>query len=83
MSRTSPNAIAQAILDAPAWARVGITAPSEWLREDAAHELARAIVETVSTGPDESDMEGSTAIQLSFLNSRNVDRLRNQTDGAA
>jgi hypothetical protein len=37
--------IAQAILAAPGWARVGITAPAERLREDAARELARAVLE--------------------------------------
>lgn len=81
MSRTNSDAIAQAILEAPAWARVGITAPSEWLRKDAAQELARAIMETVWTGPEESDAGGSTAVQLSFLSSRNAERLGNQVDG--
>ncbi|WP_225009723.1 DUF6771 family protein [Novosphingobium percolationis] len=38
-----PDTIAKAILAAPGWARVGITAPNERLREDAALELARAI----------------------------------------
>lgn len=37
--------IAQALLAAPGWARVGLTAPAEQLREDAARELARAVLE--------------------------------------
>ncbi|MFM5924586.1 MAG: DUF6771 family protein [Novosphingobium sp.] len=44
MNRIDASAIACAILDAPGWARVGITAPSERLRQDAALELALAIL---------------------------------------
>lgn len=44
MITTSPAHLAQTILTAPAWARVGITAPNERLREQAAEELALAIV---------------------------------------
>jgi len=43
MERLDPNTIAEAILAAPGWARVGITAPSASLRLDAALELAKAI----------------------------------------
>ncbi|WHU02490.1 DUF6771 family protein [Sphingomonas sp. NIBR02145] len=38
-----PTDISEAILHAPGWARVGITAPSPRLREQAATELARAV----------------------------------------
>ena len=38
-------AIAQTILRAPGWVRVGITAPNERLRDEAACELARAILD--------------------------------------
>lgn len=41
--RIDQDTIARAILAAPGWARVGITAPNERLREDAARELARVI----------------------------------------
>jgi hypothetical protein len=41
----NPNTIAEALLSAPGWARMGITAPNERLREDAALELARAVLE--------------------------------------
>lgn len=47
MTRIDTASVAHAILEAPGWARVGITAPSSWLREDAALELARAIAERV------------------------------------
>jgi len=42
--RIDTDAIVQAILSAPGWARIGITAPKERLREEAAQELARAIL---------------------------------------
>lgn len=45
MSRVEPVELAATILSAPAWARVGITAPNERLREEAALELARSILE--------------------------------------
>lgn len=38
-----PTDISEAILEAPGWARVGITAPSPRVREQAASELARTI----------------------------------------
>lgn len=44
MERFAPAQLAETILSAPAWARVGITAPNERLREEAALELARAIL---------------------------------------
>jgi hypothetical protein len=43
--QTDESTIAQALLTAPGWARVGLTAPGEGLREDAARELARAVLE--------------------------------------
>ena len=43
MSRIDDAIIARAILSAPGWARVGISDPTPWMREDAAAELARAI----------------------------------------
>jgi hypothetical protein len=47
MERIDTSAVAHAILDAPGWARVGITAASSCLREDAALELARVIADAV------------------------------------
>lgn len=45
MTRIEEAAIANAILKAPGWAKVGISAPKEQLREDAARELARVILD--------------------------------------
>lgn len=45
MSRIDETAIATIILRAPGWARVGITVPDDRLRDAAAGELARTIVE--------------------------------------
>lgn len=50
MSRVDHAIVAESILRAPGWARVGITASSEHLRDQAARELARAIVERID-GP--------------------------------
>jgi hypothetical protein len=43
MEQPNTDAIARAILAAPAWARVGITAPKMAIREAAAQELALQI----------------------------------------
>ena len=51
MERIAPTIIAKAILAAPGWARVGITAPSEFLREDAAEELALTILDQIEQQP--------------------------------
>jgi hypothetical protein len=47
--------IAQALLSAPGWARVGITSRKAYQREDAALELARAILASASPGADSAD----------------------------
>ena len=49
------HSIANALLSAPGWARVGITAPKEHLREQAARELARVVLEGATDAPDSSD----------------------------
>ncbi|MBB5710841.1 DUF6771 family protein [Sphingomonas xinjiangensis] len=47
-----PTAIAEALLfSTPGWARIGLTAPNERLRERAAHELALSIAEALGDGP--------------------------------
>ena len=43
--RIDPTVIASSLLTAPSWVRVGLTSTVDRLREDAANELARAIVE--------------------------------------
>ena len=45
MDSPSPLTLASMVLSAPGWVRVGITAPSERLRQEAALELAVLIVE--------------------------------------
>lgn len=60
MERIDTSAVAHAILDAPGWARVGITAPSSFLREDAALELARLIADAVDAPPSVPPAEQST-----------------------
>lgn len=49
MSRIDATTIAAAILDAPGSARVGIAAPTETVRDAAAHELVRTIIERIGT----------------------------------
>jgi hypothetical protein len=53
MERLDPDLIADALLAAPGWARVGLTAPTDHLRRQSARELALAIVEEVD-GPSPS-----------------------------
>lgn len=54
MSRIDATTIATTILTAPGWARVGIAAPTETVRDAAAHELARTIIERIGTATGES-----------------------------
>ena len=44
MTRFDEASLADALLTAPGWARVGLTAPTSTVREDAACELARVII---------------------------------------
>jgi hypothetical protein len=59
MERFAPElsqvAISSAILAAPGWARVGITMPNDRLREQAAEELARAILDRLH--PAEANLD--------------------------
>jgi len=48
MERIDPSLIADALLTSAGWARIGLTAPDEHLREQAAKELAITICETIS-----------------------------------
>jgi hypothetical protein len=63
MQTPSPSHVAQVILTAPAWARVGIAAPSEALRERAAQELALVIVERLDEPLPQQDT-GQIALPL-------------------
>lgn len=55
MPTLDPSRLAQMILEAPAWARLGITAPKQDLRQRAAEELARAIAERMDAGTEVHD----------------------------
>lgn len=50
MERIDANRVAETILAAPGWARVGIAAPTSHIRVAAAQELARAILAEVEDG---------------------------------
>jgi hypothetical protein len=58
MERIDLDIMADAILESPGWARVGITAPSPSLREDAARELAGAIAERLQAAPPKAEQLG-------------------------
>lgn len=45
MTRFDETTLAEALLTAPGWARVGLSAPTPMMREDAAGELARVILD--------------------------------------
>ncbi|WP_454798683.1 DUF6771 family protein [Novosphingobium lindaniclasticum] len=51
MQRLDPQQLSEAILSAPAWARVGITMRDERMRLKAAAELAQSIVERLEDYP--------------------------------
>lgn len=51
MDMPSPLSLAAAVLTAPGWVRVGISAPSERVREQAALELAERIVARMEAPP--------------------------------
>ena len=60
MDKIDTARVAETILSAPGWARVGITAPTSHIRVEAAFELARAIIESmrVSAEPSSPDQLG-------------------------
>jgi hypothetical protein len=45
MERIDPDQIAEALLSAPGWARLGLTERSEHIRRQSARELALAVIE--------------------------------------
>lgn len=51
MDRIEPSTLAGALLAAPGWARVGLSAPTMRMREDAAGELARVILSEIEQVP--------------------------------
>lgn len=57
-----PALVSEALLNAPAWARVGLTMPDERMRAKAAAELANTILERLTGYPGVPD-----ANQLNLL----------------
>lgn len=57
MPRIDKSRIAEALLAAPGWARVGISDPTPWMREDAAIELANEILRQVNAPEPEADRQ--------------------------
>lgn len=55
MERLDPLYLSEIILSAPGWARIGLTAPVEHLREQSARELALSIIEGLEREPDHPD----------------------------
>jgi len=55
MDNIDEHRVAKAILTAPGWARVGISAPKESTREAAAQELALTITKMFGDRPPASD----------------------------
>jgi len=51
MFRIDEARIAEALLTAPGWARVGLSDPTPWMRADAAAELARVIARGAEAPP--------------------------------
>jgi hypothetical protein len=47
MMTPDSSSLAQTLLHAPGWARMGLTAPNERLREQAAAELAETIIDAL------------------------------------
>ena len=59
MERLDPQQIASALLTSAGWARVGLTAPNEHLREQAAKELALAVCETINPSMEPDPRQSS------------------------
>jgi hypothetical protein len=57
MTEMNPDRVADALLVVPGWARIGITAPKESVRQAAAQELAftitRLIADDATPDPDQ------------------------------
>ena len=48
MMTPDSSSLAQTLLHAPGWARIGLTAPNQRLREQAAAELAESIIDALA-----------------------------------
>lgn len=64
MEQIDMNRVAETILAAPGWARVGITAPAPHIRSDAAQELARAVVAAIEKHDPDAKSADQPALPL-------------------
>ena len=59
----TPDAIADALATAPAWAQIALTVPQERLREDARREVAQHVYSTLCP-PTRGDMSAQLPLPL-------------------
>lgn len=64
MDTPSPLILAAMILHAPGWCRIGITAPDERMREEAALELGAFLIDRMIDAPPVIVPEGQMALPL-------------------
>lgn len=57
MDRIDTARVAQTLLAAPGWARIGLTAPANHVRLEAAFELARVILESMDGSPEPAHID--------------------------
>ena len=57
MDRIDTARVAQTLLTAPGWARVGLAAPASHVRLEAAFELARVILESMGGSPEPAHID--------------------------
>lgn len=63
MEQIDQATVAAAILNAPGLAHIGITAPSAWMRKDAALELAR-VISAAPPAPSPGSRDAQAALPL-------------------
>ena len=82
MSRIERSEVADLILQAPGWVRLGIAAPTSHLRWDAANELAQVILDRLESdgndGKENAQLGFSLWRALNMNNSLRVERRRRQ-----
>lgn len=61
MERIDEAMLADALLNAPGWARVGLSAPRAGLRMQAASELVRVVLDRIEDGREGADRPSSAA----------------------
>lgn len=64
MSRIEQSEMADLILRAPGWVRLGIAAPASHLRHDAANELAQVILDRIANDRDDHPNDSQLGLSL-------------------